>query len=164
MSETPVIRPALAADIAPVMIVMNEAFDPAFGEAWSSGQCLGILGLPGVWMALATVGGDPAGFALSRIVLDEAELLLFGVRPAFRRFGLGTALLADVERAAATRGALRLHLEVRDGNPAMGLYRKRGFAQTGRRKDYYRGRDGRLFDAISLFLALPPVDTAIMKA
>ncbi|MET0269161.1 MAG: GNAT family N-acetyltransferase [Sphingomonas sp.] len=144
------ITPALAQDIDPVMAVMVEAFDPAFGEAWSAGQCLGILGLPGVWMRLARVDGVPAGFALSRIVLDEAELLLIGVRPAYRRHGVGSALLGNLRLEAASRGAARLHLEVRDGNPAMHLYRQRGFRQVGCRAGYYRGRDGQSFDALSL--------------
>ncbi len=164
MSDAPVITPALAADIAPVMVVMNEAFDPAFGEAWSAGQCLGILGLPGVWMVLATVGEDPAGFALCRIVLDEAELLLIGVRPAFRRIGLGRSLLANVEQTAKARGAACLHLEVRDGNPAIELYRHHGFAETGRRKDYYRGREGRIFDALSLSLSFAVQNASNMES
>ncbi|TVV74240.1 GNAT family N-acetyltransferase [Sphingomonas solaris] len=150
------ITPALAGDIDPVMTVMADAFDPAFGEAWNAAQCLGILNLPGVWMLLARHGGQPAGFALARIVLDEAELLLIGVRPAFRRHGIGSALLDRVKQEAQARGGARLHLEVRDGNPALHLYHQRGFARTGCRPGYYRGADGRSFDALSLSTGLDP--------
>nr|WP_156681428.1 GNAT family N-acetyltransferase [Sphingomonas profundi] len=132
------------------MTVMTEAFDPAFGEAWNANQCLGILGLPGVWMLLARRAAEPLGFALARIVMDEAELLLLGVRPAHRRHGVGSKLLERVTAEAEARGAARLHLEVRDGNPALELYRARGFSQTGCRPDYYRGADGKSFDALSL--------------
>jgi ribosomal-protein-alanine N-acetyltransferase len=51
---------------------------------------------------------------------------------------------------ATTRGADRLHLEVRDGNPAIKLYSRSGFSEVGRRKNYYTGRDGQIYDALTL--------------
>jgi len=139
-----------AVDLDEVMATMHAAFDPLFGEAWTRGQCAGILGLGGVWLQLARSGGLAAGFALSRVVLDEAELLLLAVQPAQRRLGVGRALLAAVADEARIRGATRLHLEMRDGNPAAHLYEGAGFHEVGRRKRYYRGRDGSSFDAITL--------------
>ena len=41
-------------------------------------------------------------------------------------------------------------LEVRDGNPAVRLYKRTGFSEVGRRRDYYSGCDGQLFDALTL--------------
>jgi ribosomal-protein-alanine N-acetyltransferase len=148
------LREADAANLDEIMIVMDEAFDPAFGEAWNPAQCLGILGLPGVWLTLARSGAEPVGFALSRIVFDEAELLLLGVRPAFRRQGVGRALLDHMIEMAGTLGASRVHLEVREGNEALHLYEGASFSQIGRRRAYYRGRDGQLFDAITLASSL----------
>ena len=129
---------------------MVEAFDRRFGEAWTEGQCSGILLLTGVWLTLARVEGVPAGFALNRIVLDEAELLLLAVRPAHRRSGVGRALLAGSVAAAVERGAVRIHLEMRDGNPAIALYNRAGFIQSGLRRHYYFGSGGRSFDALTL--------------
>jgi ribosomal-protein-alanine N-acetyltransferase len=57
---------------------------------------------------------------------------------------------------AASRGADHLHLEVRDGNPAMHLYLQSGFAEVGRRKNYYTGRDGQIYDALTLTRASAP--------
>lgn len=151
---TAVLAEGTAADLDAVMQVMGEAFDPAFGEAWTRAQCLGILGLPGVWITIARIGEDPAGFALSRAVIDEAELLLIGVRPAFRSVGTGAALLQRTIQIAAIGGARRLHLEVRAGNSAINLYQAAGFTEIGRRKSYYRGNDGQLYDAITLGLNL----------
>ncbi|MFS0738466.1 GNAT family N-acetyltransferase [Sphingomonas sp. 1P06PA] len=145
------VSPADARDLGDVMRLMGEAFDPAWGEAWTRGQCLGILGLPGVWLSIVrNAACGPAGFALSRIVLDEAELLLLGVAPRSRGQGIGGALLAETLRIAAARGAERLHLEVRDGNGAIRLYESAGFIEVGRRRGYYRGADGKSFDAITL--------------
>lgn len=143
-----------ATNLDEMMLVMDEAFDPAFGEAWSTAQCLGILGLPGVWLTIARRGTEPAGFALSRIVFDEAELLLLGVRPAFRHQGVGRVLLDHMIEAAGALGASRVHLEVREGNEALHLYEGARFSQIGRRRAYYRGRDGQLFDALTLAVSL----------
>lgn len=147
-----VIEMTTARDIDAVMQVMDAAFDPMFGEAWNRGQCLGMLTLPDVWLMTARAGdaGAADGFALTRRTVDEAELLLIGVRPAARGKGIGRALIERTCREARTRGAIRLMLEVRATNPALDLYREAGFRQIGRRKDYYRGADGRLNDALTL--------------
>lgn len=143
-----------AADIAAVEQVMEEAFDPRFGEAWTRTQCLGILGMPGVWLTLARIDGVIAGFALGRAILDEAELLLLATSPRHRRRGIGAALLRSVMAEARGRGVVKMHLEVRAGNGAIELYRTHGFAKVGERRDYYRGRTGQVHDAHSYAAAL----------
>ena len=135
------------ADIATLNAIMADAFDPRLGEAWTPSQCLGMIALPGVWFNIAWSGNRPAGFALAREVADEAELLLLAIRPAFRRSGIGTALLRSIVADAHERGAEMLHLEVRANNEAIRLYRNEGFEKIGERHDYYRGNDGKLFDA-----------------
>jgi len=82
--------------------------------------------------------------------VDEAELLLLAVKRKWRRSGVGHQLLENFMLAAAKRGATRLHLEVRDGNLAINLYKKAGFMEIGRRRGYYNGRDGQLYDALTL--------------
>lgn len=138
------------ADLPAVMTVMETAFDPSFGEAWTASQCAGLLPLPGVWLSVARVGDDAVGFALARAIAGEAELLLLAVRPDAQRRGIGKSLLNHFFRNALTRGADHLHLEVRDGNDAISLYTGFGFSIVGRRRNYYNGRDGRQYDALSL--------------
>lgn len=137
-----------------VMEVMNAAFDPAYGEAWTSGQSIGMLAMPGAWLLLAEQDGKVMGFALSRVVLDEAELLLIAVKPEARGGGMGGKLLEAVAESARARGAHRLFLEVRANNPAIALYSAHGFAKVGERGKYYRGAGGDLFDAHSYSRAL----------
>ena len=76
------LRSGRGGDLPLVDTIMQEAFDPRFGEAWSSSQCAGVLAMPGVWLTIAELDGAPAGFAMVRAILDEAELLLLAVRPA----------------------------------------------------------------------------------
>ena len=66
-------------------------------------------------------------FGLSAFVDD-----LF-VRAAHRRAGVGERLLDEAERECRRRDVQALHLECgSDNEPALGLYRKRGLAPTGR--------------------------------
>jgi [ribosomal protein S18]-alanine N-acetyltransferase len=149
-------------DIDRIMAVMESAFDPAFGEAWTRRQVEDSLALPGTHYVLVAEDGQvpaedapAAGFALSRCIAGEEELLLLAVAPAQRGRGIGTVLLDRFIAAAACRGAARLFLEMRDGNPAEALYRRRGFSSIGRRRNYYRRGNGPALDAITFALDAP---------
>ncbi len=148
------LRTGGSADVPVVERLMADAFDPRFGEAWTRGQCVGVLGMPGVWLTLAEVDRVPAGFALARAVADEAELLLLATARASRGRGVGGALLRAVIDAARARDLAKLHLEVRAGNDAARLYAQAGFAKVGERRGYYRGRDGSAYNALTFQLLL----------
>ena len=54
MTGAPIIlSPGGHADLRDVMTVMDDSFDPRFGEAWTKAQCAGLLPLAGVWLTLA---------------------------------------------------------------------------------------------------------------
>ena len=135
------------------MVVMRTAFDPLFGEAWTASQCAGVLSMPGADLLVARASSEPpspVGFALLRTVVGEAELMLIAVAPEVRRQGLARRLLDDAMRQARDRAARRFVLEVRADNPALSIYQAAGLEIVGRRRDYYRGSDGRLRDALTL--------------
>jgi len=143
-------------DLDRIMAVMEAAFDPAFGEAWTRQQVEEAMVLPNTYYLLAGPDGRPlgegkdaAGFVLSRGAADEEELLLIAVDPRHRGRGVGTSLLARFIADARARGAARLFLEMREGNPAESLYRRHGFASVGRRRAYYRRGAGAPLDAIT---------------
>jgi ribosomal-protein-alanine N-acetyltransferase len=144
--------PGNSTDLTGVMTIMTAAFSPSYGEAWTRSQCAGILPMTGVSLMLARDSGSPqpVGFALFRTVSGEAELLLLAVAPDHQHRGVGRLLLQEFVEQARRSGAGRVHLEVRDGNPAVEMYQRAGFAAAGRRRDYYRGNDGHQFDALTL--------------
>jgi ribosomal-protein-alanine N-acetyltransferase len=139
-----------------IMAVMETAFDPGYGEAWTRRQVADALATRNTHVLLAGPNGEPlapgelaAGFALSRGAADEEELLLLAVRPEFRGRRVGSALLAHFIADAERRGARRLFLEMREGNFAERLYHRYGFREVGRRRNYYSaGRFGQ-FDALT---------------
>lgn len=144
------LEPGGVRDLGAVMAVMEDSFDSRFGEAWTAAQCAGLLPLPGVWLTLARGSDGVIGFALARRIADEAELLLLAVRRGRQRAGVGKLLLDRFVADAGRRGAGRLHLEVREGNHAVNLYERSGFALVGRRRNYYSGPEGRRYDALTL--------------
>lgn len=143
-----------ADDLPAVMEVMTAAFSDRYGEAWTRSQCAGILPMSGVRLVLARDEvGEVLGFALYRTILDDSELLLLAVTPAAQGRGIGWTLLSHFVEDAKKKGANRIHLEVRDGNPAVRMYEAAGFAQSNRRRHYYRGRDGTQYDGLSFTLS-----------
>jgi ribosomal-protein-alanine N-acetyltransferase len=69
---------------------------------------------------------------------DEAHVATIGVAAAAQGKGIGSLLL-DALLAEADRRSPVVLLEVRaDNEVAQGLYRRRGFAEIGRRRGYYQ--------------------------
>lgn len=156
LSRTVRLEAGTSRDLDEVMTVMEAAFGTAYGEAWTRSQCAGILPMSGVSLCVAREpdSGAVVGFSLFRSVSDEAELLLLAVLPSHHRQGIGSRLLEHFMDRARTGGASRVHLEVRDGNPAVEMYQGAGFSPVGRRRNYYHALDGRRFDALTLARAL----------
>lgn len=150
-------QPDCGDDIDRIMAVMARAFAPEYGEAWNRRQISDSLLLGGTdYCLIGTEGSvDPApeepvaGFALTRSIFDEQELLLFAVLPQYRGRGLGAALLTEVIARARTRGIRRIFLEMRRNNPAGKLYAGFGFRTIGIRPGYYRTASGERLDALS---------------
>jgi ribosomal-protein-alanine N-acetyltransferase len=139
-----------------IMGVMVDAFDPAFGEAWTRPQVMGSLMLDNCHCGVLDDAGLPpepgasaAGFYMSRNAFDEEELLLLAVRPGSRRRGIARKLLDDLVANARLRGAKRIFLEMREGNTAELLYKEWGFLPVGKRPNYYRGESGERIAAIT---------------
>ncbi|HWJ60203.1 MAG TPA: GNAT family N-acetyltransferase [Sphingomicrobium sp.] len=140
-----------ADDLDSIMEVMRSAFGDRYGEAWTRSQCAGILPMAGIALTIARDGlcHQVVGFSLTRIIAGESELLLLAVAPEYQRRSVGSVLLDDFIQRSLAAGSRRMHLEVRDGNPAIAMYEASGFSPAGRRKAYYRGGDGRRHDALT---------------
>lgn len=88
-------------------------------------------------------GSAPAGFVLARLAAGEAEILTIAVSRSHRRHGLGWRLMDAVLRELHGQRAEALFLEVDETNaPAIGLYRKFGFHEVGKRPNYYQSAQG----------------------
>lgn len=80
------------------------------------------------------------GFGIMIYREQNAHLCLFAVRPDGRRRGVGSALLAWLERVAQVAGVQRLSLEARHDNAAaIAFYQEHGYRTSGVVAGMYQG-------------------------
>ena len=85
------------------------------------------------------------GFAGIKIIVDEAEIMNIAVKENYRRQGIATLLLNSLINICTENEIKTIHLEVNEENySALSLYKKLGFEECGRRKNYYQNT----YDAI----------------
>lgn len=153
------VRPMTAEDIPTVM-----ALAQALPEAphWSRDvyeTALSPGNQPGRIVLVAHAPDESlAGFSVASWTGPEAELESIAVAPSWQRRRVAHTLFFRLAAYLRDRRADSIFLEVRVSNrPARNLYRALGFAETGRRRDYYA--DPRE-DAIVLRLDLHPCQQA----
>lgn len=120
-------------------------------RAWSAAEFTSLLAQPGTILT-----GDTRCFALTRVTLDEAELLTIATAPECRRQGLARITLQAAENSARQSGATQLFLEVAEDNiAARTLYEDAGYRQIGRRPGYYLPKDTPPVAALVMCKQLP---------
>ena len=108
-------------------------------EAWSEKSVASELDNKLAFWLVAAEGDTVAGYIGSQTVIDETDMMNVAVHPDFRRQGIAEALVNTLVENLKKMGSRCLTLEVRASNaPAIALYGKLGFAEIGRRKNYYR--------------------------
>ncbi len=136
--EGVVIRGARPDDTAAIVALEQENLG---ADAWSETLvAAGVAGsVPTVHYLVAEEDERVVGHAVASVVAETSELQRIAVAAPYRRRGLATALLAEVESLARAGGADALLLEVREDNAgALGFYADRGYAEIARRRRYYR--------------------------
>jgi [ribosomal protein S18]-alanine N-acetyltransferase len=112
----------------------------SFRRGWGEDEVYRLLMDGTVVAHRAVVRRLLAGFIMSRIAADEAEILSVAIAPARRGRGLSRPLLDLHLRSLAGRAVRSVFLEVDEHNaPACRLYAAAGFHEVGRRQGYYEG-------------------------
>jgi ribosomal-protein-alanine N-acetyltransferase len=110
------------------------------------------IGAPWRFNLVAYASGTLAGYVFCAYAGGEVHVNKIAVAPAFRRQGVGAALMDEVFDFAARVNAREMYLEVRVSNAsARAFYQQFGFSEAGRRGRYYV--DGE--DALVLVRKLP---------
>jgi ribosomal-protein-alanine N-acetyltransferase len=148
-NSTPVFRSVPVKDAAKLAEAHAEG---GFMAPWSSGDFEAMLAdrsivADGVYVGRS--GGTLAGFVVSRVAADEAEILSIVIRKRFRKSGFGSRLMRFHQQKLVSRRIVSLFLEVEEGNmPALALYQRLGFERIGQRDAYYHKADGSTATAI----------------
>ncbi|MBN2754585.1 MAG: ribosomal protein S18-alanine N-acetyltransferase [Candidatus Goldbacteria bacterium] len=81
------------------------------------------------------------GYIIADKIADYAHISNVAVAPEFRKNGIATGLLKQVERQVFAAGLSSLTLEVRDNNEAaLEMYKKFGYEVKGRRPKLYEDK------------------------
>jgi ribosomal protein S18 acetylase RimI-like enzyme len=109
-----------------------------------------------IWMSYAGLGAsltatlndEPVGMAMLYIQpfkkLAHQCLFTIVISPDYRSQGIGTQLMKALMKLGKEKFHLEmLHLEVYDGNPAIGLYRKLGFTEFGKQAHFIKEGENR---------------------
>lgn len=130
-------RRATTSDLDAIMTLERASFQ---GDAWSEATMRAELESEHTWYVVAEEGGSVVGYAGLRAPANaaDADVQTIALAEAARGRGRGRALLRELVAEAARRGIRQVFLDVRDDNAtAQALYASEGFAEIGRRANYY---------------------------
>ena len=90
------------------------------------------------------IDGQVQAFLIVLMAAQECHILDIAVAPEYQGQGLASRLLTHLEQEAKVVQVHTFFLEVRASNiAAIHLYKKAGFTELSRRKDYYPATQGR---------------------
>ena len=145
------IRIATSNDLADILSIEKKVFK----HPWSKEQLSWELNSQPVAENYVMIArGNMIGYLFSHVVDDDVQILNIAIDIPFQHKGYGEQLLSyflDQFNADSS-----IHLEVRKSNfPAINLYLKFGFHETGTRKGYYSdGEDAIIMQRYSLIHGL----------
>lgn len=109
-----------------------------FSLPWSERSISSEILNPLSYWLVAVDGDVVAGYVGSQSVMGEADMMNIAVLPEYRRKGIAKVLVEKLIYGLQERNVHCLTLEVRASNiAAISLYEQLGFAQIGRRPNYY---------------------------
>lgn len=128
---------------------LSELHRASFHRGWGKGEFEDMLASPNVLAHRLLAARQTAGFIISRMAADEAEILSVAIAANQRGRGLSRNLLNHHLGYLLGHGIQRVFLEVEENNaPAVNLYQRAGFRTVGKREQYYRGADGKKLNAL----------------
>lgn len=118
---------------------ISELEKECFGnEAWSYMMLVSSFETDTFIGVAAEDGGEIVGYGGITVAYDSADIANVAVTEAFRRSGVGGAILEELLARAKAKGAAKVFLEVRVSNtPALLTYLKHGFTGAYTRARYY---------------------------
>ncbi len=109
-----------------------------FTDAWSEGAILETLEQKQTMILLAYEDKKLIGYLILYYVLEDGEIARIAVDDAYRRQGVASKMLWELECLCEDNGVNKLLLDVRESNVcACRFYEKQGFVRDGVRKNYY---------------------------
>ena len=130
-------REMIALDV-PVLVGIEKDIYPE--SPWSAAQFREeLFGVPKTRKYIVALDDNEIiGYAGIALAGDVADIHTLTVLPAFRRRGIASHMLKELEEWATQKGIANFMLEMREGNAeAQPLYEKYGYQVISRRDNYY---------------------------
>jgi len=132
------IRLATLADAAEIAAMSREHIEHGLPWRWRRERVARAIADRDTNVAVTGVPGELEAFGIMSYLEDDAHLLLFAVRRASRRQGVGSAVLLWLEEVARAAGARRIRLEARRENAAARIfYNEHGYHERAIRRGMY---------------------------
>jgi ribosomal-protein-alanine N-acetyltransferase len=134
------VRLATQADAADIAAMSRDYIEQGLPWSWTPLRVARAIRDPEINVAVVGERGALEAFGIMQYLDDDAHLLLFAVRRASRRKGIGSALLEWLEDVARCAGAKRIRLEARrDNAAARNFYCEHGYHELVIAEKMYRG-------------------------
>jgi len=150
VKESITIRLATRKDAAAIALESMTEIEHGLGWSWNPVRVAKAIRDRNINVAVAMADEAMLGFGIMKYEDEVAHLLLFAVREESRRQGVGSALLAWLEKVASVAGVNRLRSEARSSNVvARAFYRKHGYVEMEIVRGMYpKGIEGVRFEKI----------------
>lgn len=140
MSDQATLRLAAHADAAGIAALSRDRIEQGLGWSWTASRVQRSIRDPATNVLVAHRAGRMLGFGIMKYHDDEAHLLLLAVHSRASRRGIGSALVAWLERSARTAGIGQVYLEARLANgAARAFYARLGYREIQTLPGYYQG-------------------------
>lgn len=142
MIEQYEIRLAVTGEIDSIAEMSRDNIEHGLGWRWTPERVRDYLLDSDTNVVVAHDHRKLAGFGIMKYRYEEAHLMLLAVADSHRRRGVGSALVAWLEKSALTAGIGCIYLEARQvNNGARNFYRKLGYREIRTMRGYYQGRE-----------------------
>ena len=143
----PDIQLACRSDAEGIATMSRDYIESGLVWSWVPARVLRSIRDVDTNVAVLRTSGTLIGFGIMQYGEETAHLALLAVHPAHRKGGLGSQLLAWLEKPACVAGIARIDVEARADNPlAVAFYCRQGYEQRTVVGGYYQGR----IDAVRL--------------
>jgi len=124
--------------------IEEQCFDQ---EAFSKHQIAYLLTDYNTLSLVAKSNSDIAGFIIAQVEIENETLyghiITINVSPSYRRKGVATKLIQEIELLLKQKGITESHLEVReDNNAAIKLYLSLKYQKISKLEKYYGNKHG----------------------
>jgi [ribosomal protein S18]-alanine N-acetyltransferase len=134
------IRLATRADAAGIAAMSRDYIEFGLPWGWHEERVAAAIADPETNVAVTGSTGSIIAFGIMSYLDEDAHLLLFAVRRAHQRRGVGSAILVWLEEAARAAGAQRIRVESRRENvAARSFYNEHGYHELAIKERMYSG-------------------------